>query len=184
MDRKISLIYILVEVLLMINRIKKLLNISEAKQVGNIYHFTYISNMLLILKNNKLESTWSLDTENFSISFTRNKNFKKSNYIVKVPRECALVLDGDKLSENYRIYPIEYYYTQRGIGIHPEAKESEERISFNTQRDIENIKNYILSIILYPNEYKKTKFYRKYKWSFDELVSEIEKGYGVKVLYD
>ena len=77
MDRKISLIYILVEVLLMINRIKKLLNISEAKQVGNIYHFTYISNMLLILKNNKLESTWSLDTENFSISFTRNKNFKK-----------------------------------------------------------------------------------------------------------
>lgn len=167
----------------MINKIKNLLYILEGKNVGTLYHFTYISNLLLILQSDRLESMWSPDTKNFSVSFTRNKNFKRSNYVVKVPLECCLVLDGDKLSNNYKIYPIEYYYTQRGVGIHPEAKESEERISFNTKKDIKNIKKYILSVVLYQNEYKKTKFYKKYKWSFDELVNEIEKGYGIKVEY-
>lgn len=171
----------------MISRINELINyindISEAKQVGTLYHFTYLSNMLLILQNNKLESTWSIDTRNFSISFTRNKNFKKG-YIYNVPLEAAFIIDGNKLSEHYKIYPIEYYYTQRGISPSPEAKESEERISFSERgKVINDFKKYVIGIILYPKEYKKTKFYKKYKWSYEELKKEIE-SYGIAVHED
>ena len=164
-----------------LKKIKKITEeLDEAKQVGTLYHYTWLNNLILILRDNKLKSQWSMDTHNYSSSFTRNKNFKKG-YVYNIPLECTIVVDGDKLSEKYKIYPIEYYYTQRGISPNPEAKESEERISFkDDEGGIENFKDYIKEIILYPKEYKKSALYKKYKWSYKELIEEL-KSFGVTI---
>jgi hypothetical protein len=113
----------------------KLLNIlKEAKQVGILYHFTPFKGILGILKTNILkvgdDSNFETGGNTGNISLTRDKNLNYFNY--------RITLDGNKLSNNYKITPYSY-----GI----EAGEAEESVN----RDIKNITNYIIDIhyILY-----------------------------------
>lgn len=103
----------------------KLMNILlEAKQIGLIYHFTSLENLENILKTNILEST-SLNPPEMKkllpkyatqvVSTTRDKYFYKhpkidnrslnhgDNYI-----HCAIILDGNKLSNNYSAMAFDY----------------------------------------------------------------------------
>lgn len=107
----------------------KLLDLIEAKQVGTLYHFTPFKGMLGILKTNILKIG---DDSNFetggnvgNVSLTRDKDLNYFSY--------RITLDGDKLSNNYKITPYQY-----GV----EAGEAEESVN----RDIKNISNYILNI--------------------------------------
>jgi hypothetical protein len=145
----------------MIKLIDILKEITEGKQVGTLYHNTNIKKAIQIIKTNKLKI--NLDTghifidyrnkpEDFIfmmgnpvhknylegkikafISFTRNKNYRR------VEDNVQFVLDGDKLSENYKISP----YSQFGGRSYDEM---EERI----YKDITNLNKYIIKIIL-PN---------------------------------
>lgn len=105
--------------------------LNEGKQVGSLYHFTSLSGGEDIIKSNTLKPI-NYD----SISLTRDKNlYKISDYI-----EGGLVrltLDGDKLSNNFKIKP--YDEDQRKIYGN---FESEERID----KPIKNIKDYIIKI--------------------------------------
>ena len=88
--------------------------VNEAKQVGTIYHFTRPHNIEHLLNKSKQEE-YSLDVLEFismngNFSTTRNSSMTsdfthpvlnaKNGYIVR------LSLDGDKLSNKYRIKPI------------------------------------------------------------------------------
>ena len=103
----------------------------------------------------------------FYISFTRNKNFHKKGSKFGVKTEYRITLDGDKLSNKYKIQPFAYVpgwdYTENWeydwLDDEPESvrrdffnatgdyDEQEERIFFkNENGSIDNIKNYILAV--------------------------------------
>jgi len=145
--------------------------LKEGKQIGVLYHNTNIENAKSILKtntlrihNNDLNSLIDYRTlrDNnviFSpfgpflndrkkikpyISFTRNKMYKRTDDNVQ------FILDGDKLSQNYKIYP----YSQFGGR---EYDEMEERV----YRNIINLDKYIIKIILPSNELELESFLKE-----------------------
>jgi len=120
----------------------------EAKQVGTIYHYTDIDSLREIIKTNQLTGAGQ-------VSFTRDSRFLDTTVVDGLSNnaECRLVIDGDKLSNNYKIKPVNFYYpsynsarpviiTGMGDGI-PTGTESEEAVETDV---IENIKNYIIRI--------------------------------------
>jgi hypothetical protein len=115
----------------------------ESKQVGVLYHYTSIDNAMHIIKENILRRSGSW------ISFTRDKHFHNftERDIEVSGLDCCFVVDGDKLSENYKIQPFNYFW-KNGTG--PEGHyfhsgmydEREERV----HKDIENFKQYVIKL--------------------------------------
>jgi len=118
-----------------------LYEIFEAKQVGTLYHYTGLDGILGILKTGSIKSggadkppdakhLWS------SISFTRDKNFTRTFSGKQLNRAIGgttgdsyelfarLTIDGDKLSDKYKIEPFAAYGYAKGAG----DFEAEERI--------------------------------------------------------
>jgi len=85
------------------NANNKILNkqLYEAKQVGNIYHFTNPVSIKSIIKSKELK----LGTEKY-VSFTRNPNLTNSGYFNSFDNVIRLTFDGDRMSNNIKIYPI------------------------------------------------------------------------------
>lgn len=75
----------------------------ESKQVGMLYHFTLLSHMIDIVTENCLGDASNKFTV---VSLTRDKNFYRRTKIV--PTECYFVIDGDKLSQRYKITPYQW----------------------------------------------------------------------------
>jgi hypothetical protein len=109
----------------LINILKKII---EGKQVGTLYHYT--ENWLLekIIKSNMLRAP---------VSFTRSKD---KETVFWIGAECVLVVDGDKLSNNYKISPYQDYDEEGQY-----FDEMEERVNKN----ITNLDKYLTKIILY-----------------------------------
>jgi hypothetical protein len=145
----------------------KLLDIlKEAKQVGPLYHWTSFDSLIKILKSNELKANITGDYNSIDfrtksnsstsikphVSFTRSKGKTSGNdHIYTLP--CALEIDGDKLSNNYKIFPYSMTDNPKikaGQYIDPNEEEDtyqaeyEERIN----SDIKNLNNYIKAIIL------------------------------------
>jgi hypothetical protein len=144
-----------------IQKILKENEIVEGKQVGILYHNTSIKKAIQIIKTNKLKT--KLDTEHIFtdyrnkdedfifimghpvhkdylegkikafISFTRNKNYRR------VEDNVQFILDGDKLSENYKISPYSHFGGRS-------YDEMEERI----YKDIDDLQKYIIKVVI-PN---------------------------------
>jgi len=72
--------------------------LNESKQVGNLYYFTTIENFKKILENNSIESIFDKKLNKNYVPFTRDFNGKG--------QEVRIVIDGDKLSENFKIRPF------------------------------------------------------------------------------
>ena len=107
--------------------------IKEAKQVGILYHSTSGANLTSILKSNILKAGYPVfrlgpGGVQKQISFTRNKNYR--------PGEYTLEIDGNKLSENYKVTP---YDESGNIG---KRLESEEVVT----EDITDVSKYIITI--------------------------------------
>lgn len=98
--------------------------INESKSVGILYHYTSLENAIKIIKENQLKSNIS-DQGIQSISFTRNKNFHKNKNFNGISNECRFVIDGNKLSNKYKISP----YAQKDFEKSSENFEAEERIT-------------------------------------------------------
>lgn len=75
--------------------------IREAKQVGLLYHATDLDNVLNILKDNSLHAV-----RDIGISTSRNLHIFLHGYYSDC--EACLVLDGNKISEHYRVLPFRY----------------------------------------------------------------------------
>lgn len=92
--------------------------LTERKQVGILYHWTYAAYLEPIFSRDMLVSSYKY------VSFTRNKNFRFSSDIFNEnARAVRLVIDGDKLSDRYKIEPYSHPY------VHDEY---EERINFES----------------------------------------------------
>lgn len=97
--------------------------ISEAKQVGILYHYSSISNIVKILKDGSLKDK----THNRGyISFTRNG----SGIIGQGSNFARIVIDGDKLSNRYKVEPASQASTNGETNILKpvERRQQEERI--------------------------------------------------------
>lgn len=106
----------------------------EGKQRGNLYHIFDMEKLDFILKTNSLKSY------KFGyISTTRNKNMNR--YLGDSPTSIfKLELDGDKISNNYKISPISYKTANNQY-----LEEFEEVIKTH---DIKNIKSYVKKFII------------------------------------
>ena len=153
----------------MIKLINLLKEITEGKQVGILYHYTSKDGLKGILDSNQLKATeeYYLGHDLYYISFTRNKNFHKKGANWNVKTDYRITIDGDKLSNQYKIHPFAYVpgwdytdnweydwledesETERRAFFDATGKydEQEERISFKgSDGKIDNVKNYILAI--------------------------------------
>lgn len=151
---------------------------------SNLYHLIDIEKMYFILKNNKLKPY------KFSnISTTRNKMMNSyigdsSDTIFK------LELDGDKISENYKIVP--YAYPSTEIGYHGDRKRvylTEYEETIKTQ-EINNIKKYLNKIIIVKVNVERLKnsdwftsdrirtFNKNMPEIFAELIPQLKEKFG------
>ncbi len=148
-------------------KLKDILN--EGKQVGKIYHYTSEAGLKGILASNKLKASeeFYMGNELYYISFTRNKNFHKKGANWNVKTDYRITVDGDKLSNKYKIKPFAYIpgwsyqdnWEYDWLEDEPESvvrnffnatgeyDEQEERIYFKDDNgEIDQIKNYILAV--------------------------------------
>lgn len=146
----------------------KLTNIIfEGKQVGKIYHYTTPGNWEKIKESNTLQAGDPLGdytttpprklhppdlADQASISFTRNKNLHSTDYwydlglvITSVKDMIRLTLDGDKLSQNYKLKPFRYAFTRPRI--HPGAVADEYETRALTPK-ITDLNKYLIAVDL------------------------------------
>jgi hypothetical protein len=145
--------------------------INEGKQVGILYHFTDINSAIKILRFNILASMGYN-----RISFTRNKGFLKDNPFASGwsgGDEVMIVVDGDKLSNRYKIRPFAGLNFQNDNSNLP-SDEMEEVIE---SPRIENIIDYIIKIVINMKVLKQK--HEDFsipnsviKWNVDELKAE------------
>ena len=143
--------------------------LKEAKQVGLLYHYTSKSGLKSILDSDELDASSERyqGHELHFVSFTRNKNFHKKGANWNVKTDYRITIDGDKLSNKYKIQPFAYIpgwsyednWEYDWLEDESEADrrhffnatgqydEQEERINFrNRNTSIEDIKKYILAV--------------------------------------
>jgi hypothetical protein len=127
--------------------------ISEAKQIGTLYHYTDYRGALGILKDGELRSDvggalGTLKDPYYSISFTRDKNFHKvARTLTQVGSNipCRFTFDGNKISNNYSFSP----YAQQGFEKGKKSFEAEERIVEKNPFSI-SISKYLISFDIVP----------------------------------
>lgn len=132
----------------MIKLVDILKEINEGKQVGILYHFTNLFSLMGILETNILKgsNTWDKNEKPF-VSFTRNKN---GWGLVSGPgKTVRITIDGNKLSDNYKISPYDMQNLKRWDDT--PLDEMEERVFGN----INNITNYIIEIVIQSKELEK-----------------------------
>ena len=123
----------------MIKLANLLKEITEAKQVGTLYHFT--NDLPKIIQTNALKATEIKDSPTHTgvVSLTRTPHI---TFDIARYSDSVLVIDGDKLSNKYKITPF------KDPKVHWE-NEMEERV----YNDIFNLDQYIIKVILFEDEY-------------------------------
>lgn len=145
----------------------KLLHLLNEGLSSIMYHFTYVSNLAEILKNDKIGLSTTLGSDadkminrgkfNF-LSLTRSKmtGFKKG--------DVKIVFDGDKLNQNFKSIPIDYWqFSKNEKDWSSKSKyieslkniEQEDRI-ISDKTEIVNISKYIKEIHIWERWYKHT----------------------------
>lgn len=81
--------------------------LNEAKQVGNLYHFTTLSRLVPILSSNEIKISGANTNNSIEfISLTRNYKLPDISSYFDKDYNVRFVLD-DKISENMKIYPFQ-----------------------------------------------------------------------------
>ena len=117
----------------------------EGKQRGDLHHYTSAKYAIDILNDNRL----GLDFPSENVSLTRNKNFHKQSRATAIdrsknnrlggPTDVSFVLDGDKITDNYKVNPKNDFPLKPHKGVHDEQEEE-------VQGTLKNVKKYIKSI--------------------------------------
>jgi len=123
--------------------------LNEGKQVGLLYHWTDLVGSLNIISQDFLKG-YLTDTfkEQPAISFTRDKNFYKGKNKLATKPEICFVVDGDKLSNHYKIQPFQ----------DPKIKKDEMEEKVLT-KGIENFSQYVVKILVVKNRFGKSNTY-------------------------
>lgn len=115
---------------------------NEAKQVGEIYHVCAIDSMKHIAETNTLESKQNNLNKKFLrydvVSFTRNKQFicwtrSLNDFLFRIK------VDGNKLSERYKITPYNDFFDVKNAPIKTQFEEC-------VIGSINNFSDYIISV--------------------------------------
>lgn len=117
--------------------------INEGKKVGLVYHFTNQKSLDKILKDNKMNGSFMYEEkgiELYGVSTTRNKILKYDKNNIRI------TLDGDKLSNNYKIKPRDYWQREYNVPDNPQTIDEDEEVVLTPKHYIFNIKDYIVSI--------------------------------------
>jgi hypothetical protein len=161
----------------------------EGKQVGILYHCTNLISLYYILKDNTLTThrdveslenlmkTYNLENKRYwnYISFTRNKRFhitSKDN--LDHPISCRLTIDGDKLSNKYKIYPINFF----------DFPNEEDEECIVVKYELNNIKNYILKIEIPTLKDFKNEFFMGIDDDYQYKLENISSDLGLKDEYE
>ena len=150
--------------------------LSEGKQVGPLYHFTnYDSAIGIVNKAFKLKvaltpkevSIDQLPDYAKYISFTRNKTLDSPT----ISREVRFTIDGNALSNRYRVEP--YADIKAGFGrTRPGKDEAEERVNVAKREGFVDIAPFLVSIdIVKPKDLKADSLDSE---AFFELVHDLE----------
>jgi hypothetical protein len=119
--------------------------LNEGKQVGTLYHFTNMFSLLDILKTNTLKASNKFEKQKLpTVSLTRDKLGDIGGVGGTGTKTVRISIDGDKLSNKYKITPYNYYSN------YPDFKESEDEMEEIIQGDVNNITNYIIEIRIDP----------------------------------
>ena len=119
--------------------------LNEAKQVGILYHFTDMFSLINILKTDTLKASNKHEKDKSpTVSLTRDKLGDIGGVGGTGTKTVRISIDGDKLSNKYKIIPYNYYSN------YPDFKDSSDEMEEIVQGDIKNIKNYIIEIRVDP----------------------------------
>jgi len=139
--------------------------LREAKQVGIIYHYTTFDNGLKILKANQLKAGETADSTKlkpiYGVSFTRDKRFHNNHNVgfdvssFGQKPQVRFTIDGDKLSDKYKIQPYAQIGGSGRLEKGREEFEAEERVILDKPFSI-TLLPYLKSIDMLV-EYKKPK---------------------------
>ena len=123
--------------------------LNEGKQVGLLYHWTDLVGSLNIISQDFLKG-YLTDTfkEQPAISFTRDKNFYKGKNKLATKPEICFVIDGDKLSNHYKIQPFQ----------DPKIKKDEMEEKVLT-KGIENFSQYVVKVLVIKNRFDTSNTY-------------------------
>jgi len=138
--------------------------IVERKQRGTLYHITSISSMENILKTDEFRKHASRKF----LSLTRDRNYSGWD---RNKHQVRLFIDGDKLSDNYKIRP----YKDNAVGSN---KEREEGIDASV---VKNFRKYIqkIDILYHPDEHWNPNAVKDGKKEWKEL----QKKYRIAITY-
>lgn len=145
-----------------IYKLEKLLLKNEAKQVGTLYHSTALTTaMNFIIAEDTLKSSGRYRPNKISgtsdvIYFSRNRSISNINFLTGSDVIVTLVVDGDKLSEKYKVFPYNDFGFGQETDIHgnvsipdsPNIRQQEECV----RGPIKNISKYTKEIIVRFND--------------------------------
>lgn len=145
-----------------IYKLEKLLLKNEAKQVGTLYHSTALTTaMNFIIAEDTLQSSGRYRPNKLSgtrdvVYFSRNRSIANINFLTGSDVVVTFVVDGDKLSENYKVFPYNYFGFDQETDIHgnvsipdsPNIRQQEECV----RGPIKNISKYTKEIIVRFND--------------------------------
>jgi len=121
---------------------------NESKSVGRLYHILNFGKLKYVIENNHLKPGQASNRGN--ISTTRNKMM--NSYIGDGPATFfKLELDGDKLSEKYKIRPVSYIS-------HTNVRfEEYEELIITNGKPIENLDDYVTKLIILKDRIEKAR---------------------------
>jgi hypothetical protein len=175
-----------------------MIDIVEAKEVGILYHFTNIFGLIKIISSNKMEGNW----HSGYVSFTRNRNFSRTYRKIGVDTiNVRIIIDGNKLSEKYKIEPYSYYGNQgKSDYRYGSYDESEEHV----KGDITNISEYIIEAEILSKhdltfldgeefrgylpaeyngkDYSSHNYGRIYEIPIEDAINDFAKKHGIKLV--
>lgn len=130
--------------------------LNEGKQVGVLYHLMDKNSFIFNLENDKIGNR-----KDDQLSFSRSKNFDSiPQHLPKDKVFARFTIDGNKLSNNYKIFPVDdKYYKSKNNTKDPldwlfeNKDEFEERVI----GVINNIGKYIIVIDVFKEIDNKTK---------------------------
>jgi hypothetical protein len=157
------------------------LSLMEAKNIGVLYHYCSFRTLGQILKSNRLlphGADYKHEKCTYGVSLTRDKNFHETGGD-RIDQgiggtSARINLNGNKLSEKYKIRPLNYHSSYGANGFQKPARpyntESEEFV-ITPVNGILNLKNYIISVSLFPDK-ERTK---DVKYTAEEVLTLIKK---------
>jgi hypothetical protein len=136
------------KIILTENQLKKI--IKEGTNRGEVYHYTYTNRILKILSDNKINLSSNLGSDEdqfgnklFFLSLSRTPGV---NIGYGVYNNLRLVLDGNKLNQNFKSIPVDYWKGNwKGNKSNDNEYEYEDRI-LSDKPTIDNISKYIIRI--------------------------------------